>query len=161
MALSRSQRFRRASKKENIGAAELGRRRQNSGLIEHNAKSRMSKMRAHFLAVIMTISLGNLASAHPQLQSAEPGAGVATASPKEIRITFSEPVIPRFSGVELKDQSGKPITTGKSETDPANRKVLVVPIKEQLAPGAYNVEWHAVSDDTHRVNGSYSFSVAP
>ena len=29
----------------------------------------------------------------------------------------------------------------------------------QLAPGDYNVEWHAVSADTHRVTGSYSFSV--
>lgn len=121
----------------------------------------MSNIRAHVLAVLMTILLGNLAYAHPQLQSTEPAAGVATASPKEIRITFSEPVIPRFSGIELKDQSGKLITTGKSETAPANRKILVVPIKEQLAPGAYNVEWHAVSDDTHRVNGNYSFSVTP
>ena len=120
----------------------------------------MSKIRAYALA-LTTILYCNLAYAHPQLQSAEPAAGVATASPKEIRITFSEPVIPRFSGIELKDQSGKPITTGKSETDPANRKVLVVPIKEQLAPGAHNVEWHAVSDDTHRVNGNYSFSVTP
>jgi methionine-rich copper-binding protein CopC len=36
----------------------------------------------------------------------------------------------------------------------------VVPIQEQLPPGDYKVEWHAVSDDTHRVKGSYSFSVA-
>jgi methionine-rich copper-binding protein CopC len=30
-----------------------------------------------------------------------------------------------------------------------------------LSPGEYKVEWHAVSDDTHRVKGNYSFSVAP
>jgi copper resistance protein C len=120
----------------------------------------MSKIRAYALA-LTTILYCNLAYAHPQLQSAEPAAGVGVTSPKEIRITFSEPVIARFSGIELKDQSGKMITTGKSETDPANRKILVVPMKEQLTPGAYNVEWHAVSEDTHRVKGSYSFSVMP
>jgi copper resistance protein C len=35
-----------------------------------------------------------------------------------------------------------------------------VPIDEQLPPGDYKVEWHAVSDDIHRVRGSFSFSVA-
>jgi methionine-rich copper-binding protein CopC len=38
---------------------------------------------------------------------------------------------------------------------------LVVPVNEALPAGDYKVEWHAVSDDTHRVKGSYSFSVAP
>lgn len=123
-------------------------------------KSRISKMTAG--AVILAAVLhGSPTYAHPQLQSADPAAGAGIASPKEIRITFNEPVIARFSGVEVRDQSGKLIATGKSETDAANKKVLIVPVKEQLPPGAYNVEWHAVSDDTHRVKGSYSFSVAP
>jgi methionine-rich copper-binding protein CopC len=52
------------------------------------------------------------------------------------------------------------ITTGKATVDPANKKQLVVPLKEQLPPGEYKVEWHAVSDDTHRVKGNYTFSVA-
>jgi methionine-rich copper-binding protein CopC len=100
--------------------------------------------------------------AHPELQSAEPAAGAAAAaSPKQIRITFTEAVIPQFSGAEVKDQAGKTIATGKATVDPANRKQLVVPVNELLPPGDYNVEWHAVSDDTHRVKGSYSFSVAP
>jgi copper resistance protein C len=122
------------------------------------AKNHMSKIRAYAL-VLATILYGDLVYAHPQLQSAEPAAGAGIASPKEVRITFNEPVIARFSGIELKDQSGKLIATGKSETDAANKKILIVPVKEQLAPGAYSVEWHAVSEDTHRVKGSYSFSV--
>ena len=82
-----------------------------------------------------------------------------TSSPKQIKITFNESVIPQFSGLELRDQTGKVITTGRPTTDPTNKKQLVVPIQEQLPPGDYKVEWHAVSDDTHRVKGSYSFSV--
>ncbi len=32
-------------------------------------------------------------------------------------------------------------------------------MQEQLPQGDYKVEWHAVSDDSHRVKGSCSFSV--
>jgi copper resistance protein C len=101
------------------------------------------------------------ANAHPELQSAEPAAGAAmTTSPAQIRITFNENLIAKFSGIELKDQTGKMIPTGNAATDLANKKQLVVPVPEPLPPGDYKVEWHAVSDDTHRVTGSYSFSVA-
>jgi copper resistance protein C len=112
------------------------------------------------VALIAASLLGNAASAHPELQSADPAAGSdATTSPRQIRITFNEAVIPQFSGVELKDQAGKQIATGKAAVEPANKNVLVVPIGEPLPPGNYKVEWHAVSEDTHRVNGSYAFSV--
>jgi copper resistance protein C len=113
------------------------------------------------IAMIAASLFIGAANAHPELQSAEPAAGAAmTSSPTQIRITFNENVIPKFSGVEVKDQTGKMIATGKAATDPADKKQLVVPLQEQLAPGDYKVEWHAVSDDTHRVKGSYSFSVA-
>ncbi|MCS3731014.1 copper homeostasis periplasmic binding protein CopC [Bradyrhizobium betae] len=119
----------------------------------------MSNTSAAAFTLIAAILCSGVVYAHPQIQSAEPGAGVATTAPKQIRIMFNETVIPQFSGVELKDQAGKTVATGKSQTDPANKKLLVVPVKEQLVPGDYKVEWHAVSDDTHRVKGTYSFSV--
>jgi methionine-rich copper-binding protein CopC len=106
--------------------------------------------------------LSGAAFAHPELRSAEPAAGAAAAtSPKQIKITFTEAVLPQFSGAEVKDHAGKVIATGKATVDPSNRKQLVVPVNEPLPPGDYKVEWHAVSDDTHRVKGAYSFSVAP
>jgi methionine-rich copper-binding protein CopC len=117
------------------------------------------------LMVVVTMIAANLcvyaAHAHPELQSAEPAAGRATPSPKQIRIMFNENVIPQFSGVEVKDQAGKLIATGKATTDSTSKKLLVVPVREVLPPGEYKVEWHAVSDDTHRVKGNYSFSVTP
>ena len=123
----------------------------------------MSKMISIAAVAVFAASLfSGAAYAHPLLQSAEPAVGAAvTTSPKQIRITFNENVIPQMSGVEVKDQTGKTIATGKAATDPANKKLLVVPVTEQLPPGDYNVEWHAVSDDTHRVKGNFSFSVAP
>lgn len=110
---------------------------------------------------MIAAGMGSAAFAHPELQSAEPAAGAAAAtSPKQIRITFNETVIPQFSGAEVKDHAGKAMVTGKATVDPANTKVLLVPINEQLPPGDYTVEWHAVSGDTHRVKGNYTFSVA-
>jgi len=123
--------------------------------------SKKTSIGAVALIAITLVGIG-IAYGHPEFQSAEPATGaVVAASPKEIRIIFNESLIPQFSGVDLKDQTGKTIATGKAATDPANKKLLVVPIMEQLPPGEYKVEWHAVSDDTHRVKGSYSFSVAP
>ena len=120
----------------------------------------MSKMTTMAAITTMTAALlSGAAHAHPEFQSADPTPGAATTtSPKQIRITFNENVIPHMSGVEMKDQTGKTIATGKAATDPANK---VVPVTEQLPPGDYKVEWHAVSDDTHRVKGNFSFSVAP
>ena len=120
----------------------------------------MRKKTSLAAATLIAASLSaGIAYAHPELQSAEPAAGKPSAPPKQIRITFNENVIPQFSGVELKDQSGKAVATGKAMTDPTNKKLMIVPVKDQLVPGDYKVEWHAVSDDTHRVKGSYSFSV--
>jgi methionine-rich copper-binding protein CopC len=107
----------------------------------------------------MSLTLG-IAQAHPEFQSAEPSAGKSSAPPKQIRVLFNESIIPQFSGIELKDQAGKAIATGKATTDPTNKKLMIVPLKDQLTPGDYKVEWHAVSDDTHKVKGSYSFGVA-
>jgi methionine-rich copper-binding protein CopC len=121
----------------------------------------MSKTSTIVLALTAAIFSGGAAVAHPQLQTSEPAAGAATAPPKEIRITFSESVIPQFSGIEIKDKAGRKIATGKSTVDPADKKRLVVPVKEDMTPGDYKVEWHAVSDDTHRIKGTYSFSVTP
>lgn len=126
--------------------------------LKENSVLKVSSISA--VAIVVASLSGNAAFAHADLQSAEPAAGsTATTSPHEIRLTFSEAVIAKFSGVELRDQAGKPIATGKPAVDPANKNVLVVPISEQLPPGNYKIEWHAVSEDTHREKGNYSFSV--
>ncbi|MBN8963774.1 MAG: copper homeostasis periplasmic binding protein CopC [Rhizobiales bacterium] len=111
------------------------------------------------MGLIAVIFSSGIALAHPQLEASEPAAGATASSPKQIRITFNEVVIPKFSGIEIKDKAGRTITTGKSTVDPADKKRLVVPVKEELSSGEYKVDWHAVSDDTHRVKGTYSFSV--
>ena len=112
------------------------------------------------LAVLAISLLATSAHAHPKLTSASPAADVSSkVSPTEIKLNFSEDVIAKFSGVEIKDESGQAIPTGVPVTDPKDRKQLVVPLRAPLTAGHYTVTWHAVSEDTHRVKGEYSFGV--
>src|SRR4051812_8447427 len=112
------------------------------------------------LALMAASLIGTVASAHPELKAADPPVGGAiTGSPKEIRMTFSETVVPKFSGAEVRDQSGRVIASATGKTDSKDKKQLIVPFEEPLPPGTYNVDWHAVSADTHRVQGNFSFRV--
>jgi methionine-rich copper-binding protein CopC len=112
------------------------------------------------LAVLAISAVTTSANAHPKLISASPAADVSSkVSPKEIKLNFSEGVIAKFSGIELKDETGKAIATGVAATDPKDRTQLIVPLPAPLMAGHYKVTWHAVSEDTHRVKGEYSFGV--
>lgn len=100
------------------------------------------------------------AQAHALLESAAPPVGGSVAnSPSQIRLTFSEEVVPQFSGAQLVAEAGAAIPLGRPSVDPADRKTLVVPIGRELAAGRYKVSWRAVSVDTHRTEGSFSFTV--
>jgi copper resistance protein C len=101
------------------------------------------------------------AAAHPELKATVPAANASTHSPTEIRLLFNEALLARYSGAELKDEAGKHIETGAAAVAGDGKKQLFVPLKPQLAPGKYTVEWHAVSEDTHRVKGSFTFKVEP
>ena len=106
-------------------------------------------------------AMSTAAFAHPKLMSSTPAENATVAAgPSELRLTFNEKLEPSMSGVEVKDQSGKKIETGKAATDPADAKLLVIPLSAPLGDGTYNVDWHAVAADTHRIKGSYTFTVA-
>ena len=112
------------------------------------------------LAILAAIFLAGPAFAHPKLNSADPAADVSVvASPKEIKLNFSEGIIAKFSGLELKDESGRSVTVGEPVVDSKDPKQLVVPVSTALTAGRYTVTWHAVSEDTHKVSGDYSFRV--
>jgi methionine-rich copper-binding protein CopC len=68
-------------------------------------------------------------------------------------------LVAAFSGLDLKDSSGKDVALGSSSVDPKDKRQLVAPIAVRLGPGTYTVNWHAVGDDTHHVAGHYTFQV--
>ncbi len=112
------------------------------------------------LAILIAGFVGGAAYAHPTLQATDPGQGATVSSPKEIRLTFSEDLIAKFSGLTVKDQNGQLVETASPSVDPSHKSQLIVPISNALPPGDYDVDWHAVSVDTHRVSGRFSFKVA-
>lgn len=118
----------------------------------------MTQKHALGAAIALSLACADAAQAHPKLLSAAPAAGQPAVAAKEIRITFSEPLIARFSGVTVKGPRGA-VATKPSILDAANSKVLVTPLAAALSPGRYEVAWRAVSTDTHRVTGHYAFTV--
>jgi methionine-rich copper-binding protein CopC len=99
------------------------------------------------------------AFAHAQLQSSVPPVGGTVSSPSEIRLTFSEGIEPKFSGLTLSAERGGAQALGAPRVDPSDNKVLIVKIVKPLAAGSYTVKWHAVSVDTHHTQGDFSFTV--
>ena len=63
-------------------------------------------------------------------------------------MSFSEAVISKFSSVELRDQSGIEIATGKVATDAKDEKQLVVSLQAPLKAGTYTVKWVVVTADS-------------
>ena len=119
----------------------------------------LTKTSVALLVVLAVSLLASSVEAHPTLKSATPPAESMAAAPTEIRLSFSEGVIVKLSSVELKDQTGKKIVTGKLANDPKDQKQLIVPLEGPLMVGTYTVTWNVVSVDTHHVNGMYSFKV--
>lgn len=98
------------------------------------------------------------ALAHPSVLKAAPAPDAVVASPKEVRLVFSEAVMLPLSGIKLVDAAGKAVPTGKAKAG-QDGKELVVPLAGPLPAGSYHVQWHVVSSDTHRVEGHYGFGV--
>jgi methionine-rich copper-binding protein CopC len=112
-------------------------------------------------ASLMLICGATAAFAHAQLEKAVPSVGGTVASASEIRLTFSEGVEPKFSGVTLISPAGANVPLGQPRVEGGDQRVLIVPITNALAAGAYTVHWHAVSVDTHHTQGTFKFTVKP
>ncbi len=104
--------------------------------------------------------IGHAAFAHAFLDRASPAVGSeVTVSPRTLSLTYTEPVEPLFSTVQVTDDKGARMDQGKPTTRDGGR-VLQVNLKP-LPPGIYTVEWHVTSVDTHKTEGHFSFTVKP
>lgn len=118
----------------------------------------------HALAVpiiALAIAVTGPAMAHAKLVGTSPEADATIAeSPSEIRLVFNEGVAAALSGIEIA-ADGVAETTGIAPVESGEADELVFPIAEPLKSGTYRVEWHAVSDDMHRIEGEFRFTVGP
>lgn len=100
------------------------------------------------------------ALAHAHLKSSQPAAKAEVASsPQALTLSFTEDVEPAFSGVTLVDSRQQTIASEKAQRDSGQHSRLIVPLKAPLAAGDYQVNWHVLSVDGHKTQGSYRFSV--
>ena len=107
-------------------------------------------------AALLTAATG--AQAHAHLVKATPAANAVVAAPKNLCLTFSEKLEPKFSGVDLMTADGKPVAL-KASVAAKDHKTLTAAPAAPLAPGSYMVMWHVVSADGHRMKGDFSFTV--
>ena len=95
------------------------------------------------------------AQAHARLDHASPRVGsTVAAAPKELSMWFTEKLEPAFSTAEVRNAQGA-VQSGKAHADGT---VLHVPL-QSLSPGTYTVNWRVLSVDTHRTQGSFTFTV--
>ena len=109
-------------------------------------------------AVILWCMFATAASAHAFLQHAEPGAGASLKSaPKQLVLNFSEALEPSFSGIDVTDSKGDSVEAASIAVSGSSMRAAL----KLLSPGQYRVKWHAVSLDSHRTEGQFTFTVQP
>jgi methionine-rich copper-binding protein CopC len=86
--------------------------------------------------------------------------GTVSAAPNEITLRFNERLEGSFSKVVIKNSEGKQVDKGDAKVDRSDRRILRVSVPT-LPAGQYKVEWQAMSADTHKVEGDFTFSVGP
>ncbi|ACB97030.1 copper homeostasis periplasmic binding protein CopC [Beijerinckia indica] len=120
----------------------------------------MVRMATKALLCILAGLFGTVAYAHPALKTAVPAVdGITKDSPKEIHLSFTEKVVAKLSGIDLKDSTGQVIATDTPVIDADDKTHLIIPLHTSLPPGRYEVEWHAVGADTHLAHGHFSFTI--
>jgi methionine-rich copper-binding protein CopC len=105
----------------------------------------------------LALALASQARAHAHLTATAPAADATVAAPHQLMLHFSEKMIPKFSGLDLAKTGGAKVTVESSVGK--DGLTLIATPAQPLSPGAYTVNWHVVTADTHRMEGSYSFTV--
>jgi copper transport protein len=113
------------------------------------------------LVAAAALALPAAAWAHAALLKTVPVASrTINQAPPEVRLTYSEPVEPRFAIVSVTDAEGQQVTSGKPEAAPGAPQTLVTPLR-RVPEGWYLVFWRVISADGHPVRGAFTFAVGP
>ena len=123
---------------------------------------RPTQRRAVVLGTVYAIALADLtasfsaALAHAALHHTSPPAGsTLPTAPTEVSLWFTDNLEGAFSSIAVTDSGGGRVDQGKAEV---SGNLMRVGIKA-LSPGSYRVHWRAVSVDTHKTEGDFTFKV--
>lgn len=93
---------------------------------------------------------------HVELKTTLPPDGaILEQGPSEVRLVFTEAVVPDLSTIELITQDGARL----SLTPIAKNDEVLVSRLPGLGSGAYMVEWSTVSRDGHKIEGRFGFRI--
>ncbi|WP_043602924.1 copper homeostasis periplasmic binding protein CopC [Novosphingobium sp. Rr 2-17] len=115
-------------------------------------------------AAAVAIALPGVAAAHSKLVSSNPAANATVSKPTKLTLTFSETFLAPMSGVDITmtgmpgmtDHPAMPIKGFKTS---AEGKTMTVTMPRALPAGTYDLKWHIVGADQHKMEGGYSFKV--
>ena len=108
-------------------------------------------------AALLMLAIATPAFGHAHLSKSTPAPGATVSQPTEVQLTFTEPLEPAFSAIELRDAAGKAVTAEKAQV---KDNVMRLPLKA-LPAGRYTAKWRVLSVDTHKTEGNFSFTVQP
>ena len=115
-------------------------------------------MRIHalFLALLASLFSNVATRAHAMLDHANPLVGSTVASaPREVSLTFTNNLEAAFSSVQVTDANGARVDEGKPQISGDTMRVGL----KSISRGTYRVRWQALSVDTHKTQGSFTFTV--
>ncbi len=123
-------------------------------------------MRTLKITLVLTsaLLLSNLAQAHPKLLSSTPSEGADGAAPGKIELHFSESLLTQFSGAklvmtEMPGMAHSPMPMKAKVSAGSDPKSMLITPLAPLPAGTYQVQWRAVSSDTHPITGNVTFKV--
>jgi copper transport protein len=119
----------------------------------------MRRLLLSVAAVVLVFTPGR-ADAHAVLRSSEPAdGGVAPDAPTAIVVDLTEPPELELSSIQVRDETGGPVSTGAPEQVPGSPTSLRVAV-DDLSSGAYTASWRVVSEvDGHATAGTIRFGV--
>ncbi len=90
-------------------------------------------------SAIAALALAGQAAAHAHLILGSPKAGETVAAPKELKLRYSESIVPAESGVSVSGPGGAAAATGPLALEPKSKRIVLVPFNSKASPGAYKV----------------------
>jgi len=115
-------------------------------------------------AAAFAMALPGVAAAHSKLVSSSPAADATVTKINKLTLTFSETFLAPMSGAELNmtgmpgmaNHAPMPIKGFKTSVE---GKTMTLALPRALPAGTYNLKWHIVGADQHKMEGGYSFTV--
>ena len=114
----------------------------------------MTRLSVLLAAPLIALALPTAALAHPKLLSSTPAAKATVSKTKEI--TGIDLTMTSMPG--MANHGPMKVSGFKTSVSP-DGKTLIATLPRPLPAGGYDLKWHAVAADTHRIEGKFSFSV--